>query len=255
MYVSCILIGITAGAGWHGLLMPQAWAGMLCYLMFGAGAYFINAWNDVEIDRVNKPYRASVKGLVSRDGILTATFFSYFAAFSIAFLLGPVVFVIGITVAFLSVAYSLKPIQWKGRGALCPLTLVYTDAVMIVGGAAAVGNISPLVISLAIVQGVICFFTAFAKDIPDLAGDVEQGVMTLAARLGVKTSRRMLLPLPLAALTYVFIPKVSVLGPVLFVVFLAALEPLRRNDYSTVFKRGVQATIIENALIVAALLI
>ncbi|RLJ04728.1 MAG: hypothetical protein DRP13_04250 [Candidatus Aenigmatarchaeota archaeon] len=254
VYFLCMMVGVVVSGGKSALFQPLTWVGVSGFLLVYFGCYFINAYADIDIDKINKPDRPSVKGEITKDELLTATFISYLSGLLIIRYVNFNLFVIGASIAFLGTIYSLKPLHLKSRHIFCTLTLVWAHTAAILGGAAIITLNNEFLWKVVFIQALIAFFVTFSKDIHDIEGDIKYGIKTLAGLLGEKKSKMFLLPLPFLPLLYLLVPEINILA-LLSVGFVWALYPLRKNRFLKTFVRSVKITNLQNILILLILLI
>lgn len=157
-------------------------------LMFlNAGSNTLNQWSDIREDRVNKPYRPLVTGLVKMNEAYWIGVFFFGIAIFRALLVGPMFAMFVCLIALFSFTYSLGPRikswplfgnLWIGipRGALGLLAAFSAFA----------WPPNPMVIGVTVF---LVFYTTGAittKDIPDMKGDKKAGVVNLVTGYGVK---------------------------------------------------------------------
>ncbi len=95
------------------LNLAKVLLGVLSFMMMSASVYLTNAYADIEIDKINKPYRPQVTGKVSRRclkyssiilGLLSVVLANFVSGY---FLLALVLALI------IGIAYSLEPFRLK----------------------------------------------------------------------------------------------------------------------------------------------
>jgi homogentisate solanesyltransferase len=175
-------------------LLQTAFYGLVALLCGNAYIVGINQIYDVEIDRVNKPFLPVAAGeisaplawaLVGGSGVLglaiTAAFFS------------PLILQLYCVGMFLGTVYTVPPFRWKNNYFLAAFSIAMVRGLLLnVGLHHAASTALGLAISW---PAQVCFIAAFmtvfalviavAKDLPDVAGDIQYGVKTVASSLGV----------------------------------------------------------------------
>jgi len=175
-------------------LLQTAFYGLVALLCGNAYIVGINQIYDVEIDKVNKPFLPVASGeisaplawaLVGGSGVLglaiTAAFFS------------PLILQLYCVGMFLGTVYTVPPFRWKNNYFLAAFSIAMVRGLLLnVGLHHAASTALGLAISW---PAQVCFIAAFmtvfalviavAKDLPDVAGDIQYGVKTVASSLGV----------------------------------------------------------------------
>lgn len=177
-------------------LYPRALLGVLALVLGNAYIVGVNQIFDVRIDKVNKPFLPlaagdmSVRvawGIVISSAVASLSIVRY--AFS-RFILG--LFSFGMTFGTL---YSIPPFRFKRFPVLAAITISCVRGFLMNFGVyhatlSALGlpfRWSPPIIFLAVFMSVFACVIAIAKDIPDIRGDVAEGVNTFAVRAGTAT--------------------------------------------------------------------
>jgi len=163
--------------------------GTIIFIIYMA-ASMLNDYFDVDIDRINMPYRPMQVGKISQgDALATALIFYTIGLFSSIF----ISFSFFITIAlmsFLSVTYSVPPFRMEGRGFLgnviLGLNMIFTS--MYAGYVLVVNTLLP---NAQFLISVGSFTFAFIllnviKDLKDIQGDRIHKKYTLALGFGKK---------------------------------------------------------------------
>lgn len=208
-----VLIGffsIFMGAFITGTITPffnVLWACLSGALIAGA-ANAINDYFDVEIDRINKPYRPIPAGKVSRQEVFIFSFLFFMLGILTSIFVNWVVF----TIAFLSSillffysAYLKRTILW---GNLC-VSLV--TALAFIYGGAAVNRFRAALIP-ALFSFLFHFGREIIKDIQDMIGDAADKAITFPIRFGKQWS------LLLVSFVYIIL-IISTLLPFYFTIY------------------------------------
>ncbi|XP_052110705.1 naringenin 8-dimethylallyltransferase 2, chloroplastic [Arachis duranensis] len=158
----------------------------------------INQLVDIEIDKINKPYRPLASSKISFGGGLAIVAASLFMSFGLALMIGSKPLLWGLILIFiLMTAYSvnLPFLRWKKSTILTLLSGVPT--ILTAYNLAPYLHMKTFVLkkpfiftrSLAFTTVVMTFFyvvISLFKDIPDIEGDKKEGLQTLSIRLGPK---------------------------------------------------------------------
>lgn len=159
----------------------------------------INQLTDIEIDRINKPYLPLASGAFDRATGLSIVSIAQAVAIAIAATQGPYLFGTILAVFALGTAYSLPPFRFKERPFWAASSITVARAIVgNVGGylhyTYRLSGTPSLPLSVLAFVGFMFVFViviAIMKDVPDIEGDSQCEVPTLARRLGV--SRTLLL--------------------------------------------------------------
>ena len=150
----------------------------------GAGAYSLNDYYDLEIDRINKPARPLPKGMITRRGAFFFSLCLFGLGLLIAFFINGACFFIALGSFILLYFYNrnLKSTVLWGN-----LTVAIITGMTFIYGGLSVGHVGQ-----AFFVGCIAFCYHLAreiiKDIEDVTGDQSQGIQTFPIKYGVKTS-------------------------------------------------------------------
>jgi geranylgeranylglycerol-phosphate geranylgeranyltransferase len=152
--------------------------------LISAGGNCINDVFDVEIDRINKPYRPLVRGEVS---ISSAVWFSavlFSLGIILSFMLKPFCVLIAVLASLLLVAYSRflkKRLLWGN------LTVAFVSA-----SAFLYGGVITADFRLSLIPAGFAFLfhlgREIIKDVEDLKGDSSRGASTLPITIGINPS-------------------------------------------------------------------
>lgn len=181
-------------------------------VLINAASNALNQVTDLDIDKINKPYRPIPSKIVSVNEALAIAAVLYLFALFRAFLIsitffGFVALIIGITMG-----YSLPPLRFKKR--------LIVSNISIATGRGLLGFVAAWVIfgyvwnPLPWLLGTILFVylvgTATTKDFTDINGDKKYGINTLPIIYGTKKSA--LLTIPFFILPFLLIPLIAFMG-------------------------------------------
>jgi homogentisate phytyltransferase / homogentisate geranylgeranyltransferase len=237
----------------------------------------INQLEDVEIDRVNKPFLPLAAGDMTREQARAVVVGSAVLAVVLALTQGPVETVAVLVGLAVGTAYSTPPLRLKRFPALASLSIsgvrsvvvnlgVYAHFSLALGG----GKVSIPAPVWALTLVVLPFSLAIAilKDVPDAAGDRRFRIMTFTVRRGGRAVMRA----GIAALAVGYL-GMAVLGPLLIataqpvvlaaghlaalVVLLAwarGVDPADPADFTRFYMRVWKLFFLEYALVALACL-
>ncbi|MCL5427573.1 MAG: UbiA family prenyltransferase [Candidatus Marsarchaeota archaeon] len=226
---------MLAGAFLAAPAFPSTWTllGITAVALFTymAGGT-LNDIFDVEIDKLNMPYRVSKQKGISRKEAFIFAIILFSLSSLISILLSVKFWIIILVYTVFTIAYSWPPISFVKRGYLAQLELAFT-AVLLSGYAGAVLVLNtyqvPLLTLFAFGSLTLLFsFIFIIKDFKDVKGDKVGGKRTLALRIGVKNAKAVsvlgtLIFLPLTALlfnTFFNSPFFLVLSTLMFLALL-----------------------------------
>ncbi len=180
------VMGFAVASHWDFEPVPLAVSALVVSLI-AAGGYVINDYYDVEIDRINKPYRPLPSGRVSLNAARNLAIGLFAAGVTLSVLLNPWAFAVAViaSVALWEYARRLKRAGLPGN-----LVVALFSALSAFYGGLAYFRGDWLFYAL-IPTTYIFFFTLareFIKGIEDYEGDRAYGVKTLAVTIGIKRS-------------------------------------------------------------------
>jgi len=159
--------------------------------IYGMG---VNQIADVNIDKINKPQLPLASGEISiRVGIFSSalcalTGLALAATQGWLFLITNALLFCGLSL------YSIPPFQWKRHPAIASLTIAISRSFLYVGGYYLVlaehTSLAEIPISVVIFVFFMFFYAlgiSFAKDAPDIGGDLQYQIRTFASRIGPKS--------------------------------------------------------------------
>ena len=232
--INCLMGALTVVIGLLNTRSDVAFDKLIINIILGVFTYFflaaagntINDIYDIEIDKINRPERPIPRGSITLNQakILFIIYLSCGIFLSIIntilFSLNILIFVIVSFFGFIAWVYA----KWgKKSGFLGNI---------IVGVSFSIGLVYGAVLNSSIIPPYIFYFfiTAFSllvareiiKGCEDIEGDKNQGVKTLAIKIGIKNSRNIAVFFSLAAMIFFVLPILTnVLNPILFLIFMA----------------------------------
>jgi homogentisate phytyltransferase / homogentisate geranylgeranyltransferase len=179
----------------------------------------INQLEDVEIDRVNKPFLPLAAGDMTQEQARAVVVGSAVLAVVLALTQGPVETVAVVVALAVGTAYSTPPLRLKRFPALASLSIsgvrsvvvnlgVYAHFSLALGGGKV--SIPPPVWALTLVVLPFSLAIAILKDVPDAEGDRRFRIMTFTVRRGGRAVMRA----GIAALAVGYL-GMAILGPLL----------------------------------------
>ena len=206
-------------------LMINIILGVLTYIFLAASTNIVNDFYDIEIDKVNRPERPIPRGSISLKQA-KELFFLYLIIGIILSLLNTLI--LNLTLINLTLVSFFGFIGWvyakwgKKSGFLGNIIVGISYSIGLVYGGYLNSPIIP--------QYILYFFlTAFSllvareiiKGCEDIEGDKNQGVKTLAIKIGIKTSRNISVIFAFLAIVFFILPVfTSILNLFLFIIFM-----------------------------------
>ena len=160
----------------------------------GCNLYIVclNQITDIELDKLNKPHLPLASGEISRSTARVIITVSAFVSIISAYLAGWLMFALVLIVGALGTAYSVPPLKFKKHhlGAAFSITLVRGVLVNILMFLHFQWEIAETLEFPLYMWPLVLFMTVFSvgiawlKDIPDIKGDRNHGIETLAVNRG-----------------------------------------------------------------------
>jgi len=238
--IAALAVAIGAAVG----PFPLAWSGTLGWAMavaalVTAGGNSLNDVADLEVDRINKPWRPLPAGMLSSEAAVTWSVLLVAAGVALSLALPPPCRLIA---AFAVVAVVLYDLWGKGQPLVGNLMVAFTSALAFLFGSLAVGH----GLWGAIPAGIAFLFhlaREVVKDLEDMDADHQTGLRTLPLVIGERGARitaitvlmLLVFALPVPWLTgwlgrwYLGIAVIGVGGPALIVA--AGLRKSRENRH------------------------
>jgi 4-hydroxybenzoate polyprenyltransferase len=178
--------------GWANWDLSTLIMGVGALVLVNAGSNTLNSVYDVDIDRINKPYRPIPRGAVNPQEALTLAWLLYiftvwratatnqaFAAFLVA-------------IMFLTIAYSAPPFRLKKRFIVNNVSIALARGLFGVLAAWSIFGdpLHPVPWTVGAVFFVFLVGAATTKDFTDIKGDAAYDIKTLPVVLGVSQAAR-----------------------------------------------------------------
>ena len=184
---------VSSGAGLEGRWWFVAGGILLAGPLVCGTSQAVNDWFDRHVDAINEPHRPIPSGRIpGRWGLYIAIIASLISA-SVAWLLGPLVFIAGLVGLAFAWAYSAPPLRFKANGWIGPLVcgLTYeglswfTGATVMLGAMPAVEVIIVLFMYSLGAHGIMVL-----NDFKAVEGDRQTGLTSLPVVMGVEHAAR-----------------------------------------------------------------
>jgi homogentisate phytyltransferase / homogentisate geranylgeranyltransferase len=203
LYLIAVDRGVAPGIGDLALTLLAG----LCVNVYIVG---INQLEDVEIDRVNKPYLPIAAGDMTHEQGRALVVAAGIVPVALALTQGSLELVAVLAGLAVGTAYSVPPLRLKRFPALASLSISGVRSVVVnLGVYAHFGTSIPAPVwALTLFVVPFAFAIAILKDVPDIEGDRRFRVMTFSVRLGA----RRVFEVGLAALVAAYLGMAAV-GP------------------------------------------
>ena len=150
--------------------------GGITLVLLNAGSNALNQLTDVEIDRINKPYRPIPSGEVSEAEAGSIGVILWFIAATRAVLINLSFFFAVIGIMVLAYCYSAGP-RFKNRYAVNNLTIALSRGFLgPLAGWMVIATPNPTILAICSLFAVWTFGATVFKDLPDVEGDRAGGV-------------------------------------------------------------------------------
>jgi len=196
--------------------------GVLTYFFISGSSMVINDYYDIEIDKINRPERPIPRGSITLNQakiiwiitILIGTILSILH--SLLFKIGYLVTIIVVFMAFIGWLYA----AWgKKSGFLGNIIVGISFSIGLIYGAMLNNSIIPPYIYYFFLTS---FFLLFSREVikgcEDVEGDKNEGVRTLAIRIGIKKSTMVAMILAIVAIVFYILPYFTVINQLLFLI-------------------------------------
>ena len=216
---------VSSGAGLEGRWWFVAGGVLLAGPLVCGTSQAVNDWFDRHVDAINEPHRPIPSGRIpGRWGLYIALIASLVSG-SVAWLLGPIVFVAGLVGLAFAWAYSAPPLRFKANGMLGPLVcgLTYEGLSWFTGATVMLGAMpSAHVIAVLVLYSLGAHGIMVLNDFKAVEGDRQTGLTSLPVVLGVSSAAR-LACVTMAVAQVVVIALLLVWGYVLSAAVVAAV--------------------------------
>ncbi|MDO8489098.1 MAG: UbiA family prenyltransferase [Candidatus Omnitrophota bacterium] len=192
------MVGFLAGA----IIASEAMPNFICLLgalsaaVLNAASNVNNQYFDLDIDKINKPFRPFPSGRISKRQIIIFVLLLYLSALILSLLVNLRLFLIILITAIISFYYSAPPLRAKRYPFLSNIFIAFPRGMLLIVAGWSVSkpvfNIQPWFIGL--IFALYLAGAASTKDFSDIKGDSQFGVKTLPVLYGVKRAAQMISP-------------------------------------------------------------
>lgn len=213
---NAILASIGALVGWFSAENPyyQVYHLVLCLLvppLILMGGNAINDFFDVEIDRINRPYRPIPSGLVSRREAALLYLLLSAAGVLLSYFISIIHFLIAL---LFSAAWYIYGLRLKREGLIGNILVSLGVAFTIIYGG--LHSITYKVVMYSLIAFLVNLAREIAKGVEDIEGDRAAGVRTIAVTRGEKKAGRCVSIVCLSAVIATYIPFISGLSGLVY---------------------------------------
>ena len=231
-------------------LMINIILGVITYIFLAAAGNIINDIYDIEIDKINRPKRPIPRGSISLKQAKGLFFLSLIIGIIISYI-NTLIF--SLTLINLALAFFFGFIAWvyakwgKKSGFLGNIIVGISFSIGLIYGAMLNNSIMPPYIFYFFLTS---FFLLLSREVikgcEDVEGDKNEGVKTLAIRIGVKKSTIVAMIFAIIAIVFYILPLFTVINQLLFlismifgliIVVTATVLSLRKNLEKKDFKK------------------
>lgn len=191
-------IGIIAGASVASQTMPgmPVLIGALSAALLNAASNVTNQYFDIEIDRINKPFRPLPSGRMAKARVPAFAGLLYLGALLLAGTVNPRFFALALLTAGITFFYSAPPFRFKkifliNNGVIA----LARGMLLIVAGWGIVRPVfSPAPWFIGLIFALYLAGAATTKDFSDIPGDARFGIKTLPVVFGPEQAARLISP-------------------------------------------------------------
>ncbi len=205
------LMGV-AHVGWQDFELSTLIYGTATLVMVNAASNSINQVYDLEIDKINKPYRPIPRGVVTKDEAYTIAWVLYLLALLRAVIINPVFGTMIFLIILITIFYSAPPLRLKKRLWTSNLSIALARGMF--GIVAAWSIFGPITSVAPWAIGAVLFIYLIGamttKDLTDIEGDGKFGMRTLPVTYG--TTGAVILSAPFFILAFIFLAIESIMG-------------------------------------------
>ncbi len=201
--------------------------------LVAAAGYVINDYYDIEIDKISHPERPLVTGVINKNKVIIFYTVLNLIALIISQWISLLVFAFVLFTIVLLFLYSisLKKVILFGNSIIAFLT-----GMVFVFGGIVVENVAASVIP-AIFAFLINFNREIVKDMEDVEGDLNAGVVTISARYGIKKSKLIILIITAILVLFTAYPFLIQLYKIEYFIFVMILvNPLLVYFLKSIYK-------------------
>lgn len=182
----------AASTGWTNWDLQSLIWGVGALVLVNAGSNTLNSVYDVDIDRINKPYRPIPRGAIDAHEALTMAWLLYLVTIWRATVANQAFAAFLVVIMFLTIAYSAPPFRLKKRFIVNNVSIALARGLFgVLASWSIFGDpLDPIPWSVGAVFFVFLVGAATTKDFTDMPGDAKYNIKTLPVVLGVEHAAR-----------------------------------------------------------------
>ncbi len=179
-------IAVFSGGVMSGIITWRLFLASITASLINGASNVINQYCDIDVDRINKPYRPLPSGRVSKNFAVLYGIFLYMIGLIFAWVAGFWFFLLSLIASVLTISYSVPPVRIKARGFLGNLVLSITRGLIPVIAGWSVGKdlVYPQPWAVGIILSLFVFGANTSKDFSDIKGDKAYGIKTIPVIYG-----------------------------------------------------------------------
>jgi geranylgeranylglycerol-phosphate geranylgeranyltransferase len=188
-----------------------------------ASGNIINDINDVEADKINKPFRPLPSEKITIKQAYALYIFSVFLSIIISFFLNEIALIIVLFSILLLFIYSkyLKLLPLVGN-----MTVAFLTGLVFIFGGVVVENPTAAIIP-AVFAFLINLIREIVKDIEDMEGDNKAGVVTFPIQFGLQKSKILILVIAVILILFTLYPFIAQLYKIeYFIAVMVIVNPI-----------------------------
>ncbi|MBU1923918.1 MAG: UbiA family prenyltransferase, partial [Candidatus Omnitrophica bacterium] len=155
-----------------------------------------NQYFDLEIDKLNKPFRPLPSGRISKKVAIIFAFILYSSSLILSWLISLELFLIVLITAFITFFYSAPPLRFKKYAFISNISIALPRGMLLIVAGWSVEksilHIEPWFIGL--IFALYLMGAATTKDFSDIKGDSRFGIKTLPVLYGPEKAAKMIAP-------------------------------------------------------------
>jgi geranylgeranylglycerol-phosphate geranylgeranyltransferase len=166
---------------------PTLLAGIVVWCIV-AGNNVVNDLHDLQVDRLQKPYRALPSGRLAASTASRMAWMLFLGSLILAGLIGAASLLVALLAIALGVLYSLS---WKNSVLIGNGVVGLLSGLAVIYGGLAASRVDVRVLLAAASVGLFVFSREILKTVADLEGDSRVGISTIATRMGSQATLRL----------------------------------------------------------------
>lgn len=166
--------------------------GVIALMLVNAASNALNQVYDLDIDRINKPYRPIPSGRITKDEGRSLAWILYLITLWRAAVVNRAFALIILLIMLMTIAYSVPPVRFKKRLWINNLSIAFTRGLLGFVAAWCIFDPEPWTTThpwaMGLIMCIFLFGTVTTKDFTDVKGDRKYGMRTLPVEYGARFS-------------------------------------------------------------------